>query len=313
MKNLLCLLFVLPLFLSAQIDTSGQHRMIKGLVDYRHELIARNPEGFKKLYLLDTLWKIPEKEAITDMMTAVTYANKFLGMTAQDFAELGQMYALDTFEYRQLFSIDVVQSIIDNDDLALMLGEGILKQKPPFTINPESTLFEELAFYKVENGMAVAEIGTGTGMFSLMLGLAYDSLTIYMNNIEINSVNFTYDRVNRCRSIRGSNKYYAVQGKKKSTALEAFKLDKVIIRNSFHHFSHKDKMLSSIKESISPGGDLYIFEPDKVAGKTGLCPLTLPIEALRKTLVENGFVIIEEKRMEELDWVLMHCKPIAGK
>ncbi len=67
MKNILYFfLLVLPLCLSAQTDTSGQHRLIKGLVDYRHELIARNPEGKMREVLLEKGFQIIEERQLKD-------------------------------------------------------------------------------------------------------------------------------------------------------------------------------------------------------------------------------------------------------
>lgn len=313
MKNLLpTLLIISPLLLASQSDTTGQHRLIRGLMDYRNELIVRNPEGYKKMYLLDELWKVEEKEAINDMLSGVTYANKYHGVSAQTIINMALIVSMDTFKYRHLLTVDVVQAIIENDDLALIVGEGILKPKPPFLINPETSLYDELGFYKIDDGMRIAEIGAGTGMFSLMLGLAYDSLAIFMNDIALNAMNFAYDRINRCQSVNRSNVYFAVQGHKKSTELEAYKVDKVIVRNSFHHFSHKSKMLASIRKSIYPNGDLYITDPEQVPNKKGICPKALPIEELREVLLENGFQIVVEKHLEKWNWVMLHCKPTQG-
>ncbi|MCC6727177.1 MAG: class I SAM-dependent methyltransferase [Saprospiraceae bacterium] len=308
MKSLIALLFLFPLLLAAQPDTSGQHRLIKGLLDYRHELIARNPEGFKKLYCLDTLWKVENKEAINDMLSGVTYLNKFYGATAEQIILASKMLGLDTFEFRRLVTVEILQAIIENDDMALLMGEQLLKPKPPFLINADNSFFEEVAFYKIQDGMTIGEIGAGTGMFGLLLGLAYDSLTIYMNDTAERSMAFAYDRVERCRSIKSGNRYFVAEGKRKSTMLEKYSMDKIVIRNAFHHFSNKQKMLASIKKSMKAESELLLFEPDRVEGKQGVCPQAMKFDKMKQTLMENGFKVIEEKRIEKWDWVLIRCK-----
>ena len=304
------ILALLPFCLSAQSDTTGQHRLIKGIMEYRNELIVRNPEGFKKLYLLDQLWKEEYKDDVDDLLLAVTLANKTTGISAQNFVDIVLMLAPKSFKLHHLITEDIVQTIIDNDDLAMLLNEGVLKRKAPFPIDPENSLYEELAFYKIANGMRVAEIGAGNGMFSLLVGLAYDSLTVYVNDINLDAVNFTSDRINRCRSIKSSNHYFVEVGSTESTELEEYKVDKVIIRNSFHHFSDKVEMLASIRKSISPNGDLYIFDPTIQPGKKQACPKAMKIKKIRKILSNNGFQIIEEKPIEQWGWVIWHCKPV---
>lgn len=306
----LFLLILLPVWLSAQNDTTGQHRLIKGIIDYRNELIARNPEGFKKLYLLDELWKEELKDDVDDLLLAATVVNKTKGVSAKDFVNMVLLLTPQDFKIRHLITEDIIQTIIDNDDLAMLLNESILKQKPPFLIDPENSIYQELGFYKVHNGMRVAEIGAGNGMFSLLLGISYDSLDIYINEINSDAINFSFDRINRCKSIRASNHFFATLGTPKSTALEEYKFDKVFIRNSFHHFSKKRKMLASIRQSLAPNGDLYVFDPVVQPGKSH-CPKATTEEETREHLIKNGFTIEEELSVEPWGWKIWHCRPIS--
>jgi hypothetical protein len=237
MKNLLCLFLVLPLCLSAQTDTSGQHRLIKGLVDYRNELIARNPEGFKKLYLLDTLWKVEDKEYIQKFVWSTVLASKSNGMSAQKQCNLAHFAAkilnIDTFRYIGLINVEVLQTIIDNDEFSLLIGQSLYKQIPPFVLNPGNTIYEEFSVYKIRNGMKVAEVGSGDGTFPILLGMAYDSLEIYVNDIAPKAIDISWERIENCKSILPNNHYSMVGGTKKNTNFENVQLDKIIILPPF--------------------------------------------------------------------------------
>jgi hypothetical protein len=68
-------------------------------------------------------------------------------------------------------------------------------------------------------------------------------------------------------------------------------------------------MLASIKKSLLPDGDLYIADPDKQLGMKGVCPAALSCDEIRQVLIENGFRIVEEKKLKNSDWVMFHCKP----
>lgn len=309
MNKLLFLLFFPLALLAQQPDTSGQHRLIRGLVDYRNELIARNPEGFKKLYLLDTLWKVEDKEEVVDMLTYIPTIYKSYGISADELAMLTKRLSKD-YEYKFLLTPEILKTIIDNDDMSMLIGESILKQKPPFAINPENSFYQELGFYKIENGMRIAEIGAGDGLFSLLIGIAYDSLNVCFNDIDLDLLNVAFNRIKNCKSIGRNNKYFIALGYNNSTQLEEYQFDKIIIRNSFHHFSHKKKMLASIRKSLPPDGDLFIMDPLKIESKRGVCPFALPINELRAILIKNGFQIIEERKIHPWDFVMLQCKPI---
>jgi SAM-dependent methyltransferase len=311
MKPLLPILLFLSLqhLLAAQPakDTTGQHSLIKGLVRYRDEIILRNPAAFNKLWTLDTLWKEQDKEALADFVLHVVYAHEW-GYKPEKITKLFHKEKPD-FRLPHLLNMETIQTVVDNHELLGLLNEDIVKPKPPFLFNPYCKLFDELAFYKVRNGMRVAELGAGNGVFSLVLGLAYDSLTVYVNELDQYTAKGAVEKILKCGSIRPNNQFVPVNGKKKSTELEPGSVDKIIIRNSFHHFSHKSEMLASIKESLAPGGDLLIIEPLSVDAP-GECPVMLTRDELRKVLTENGFRVVEEKMPDYYFWVMLRCQPI---
>jgi hypothetical protein len=132
---------------------------------------------------------------------------------------------------KHLLSEDTVLTIVQNDEWMSLICDGILKQSQPFQIDPETGFFDELAFYKIKDGMSIAEIGAGDGMFCLLLGLGFDSLAKIINDIDPYAVEYATSKISRCKSIRSGNRYFSVEGKKKSTKLELVQVNKIIIRN----------------------------------------------------------------------------------
>ncbi|HRI32986.1 MAG TPA: hypothetical protein PLD02_04485, partial [Saprospiraceae bacterium] len=55
--------------------------------------------------------------------------------------------------------------------------------------------------------------------------------------------------------------YKSWKGSSTSTGMEDSTFDKIIIRNTFHHFRKKDKMLQSIMKSMNDETELIILEP----------------------------------------------------
>lgn len=83
---------------------------------------------------------------------------------------------------------------------------------------------------------------------------------------------------------------HLVKGQKKSTGLEGQQLDKIIIRDSFHHFKKKSKMLASIKKSLKDTGELFVVESVIIQNNGGKnCPMAMHASDIIKTIESGGF------------------------
>ncbi|HFA47958.1 MAG TPA: methyltransferase domain-containing protein [Bacteroidetes bacterium] len=310
MKKHIPLIFLFFSFnISAQTETSPSTRFIANLARYRNELIAGNFDNYKTLIHLDTLWKQPEamKEEAEDLLFNVIYGSEMYLLKPKKIVKRVNK-KLPDYPLLYLLTEDNINIILKNKHLIDLLTNGILKPDPPFQIDPETYIFEELDFYGIKDGMTIGEIGAGNGVFSLMLGLAYDSLTIYVNDLDFFSVRYAKEKITGCGSKNSGNEYFFVEGKKKSTQLENIKLDKIIIRNAFHHFSRRPEMLASIKQSLKPGGDLYIADPYLCTGHDFDCDEIMAAEDIKKAILDNGFEIIDEKYKDEWSWLYLHCQ-----
>lgn len=169
----------------------------------------------------------------------------------------------------------------------------------------EQNLASEIAFYQLADHQKVGEIGAGFGEFSFISCRLFDFEKIYIN--ELNG--------NRIEKIKKSRKEFPlkkdnikiVKGSKKSTKLENKKLDKIIIRNTFHHFSSSDKMIKSIANSLSPNGRLYLSEPvTEIGGDKKVCPEAVSKKAIVENLSSFDFKLVRE--MEVGDFLLLEFK-----
>ena len=294
--------------LQAIAQSTGHTPVITGMLSYRDELIAANPEGYKMIYNLEELWKEEHKEKSGQLMLNIVYAHEIYNMRPKKIMKKYKKRSPDSW-IPALLTEEAIEAIIQNNDLIDLLYGGFLKPDPPFQINAKTNLFEELDFYQINNGMRIAEIGAGNGTFGLLLGLGFDSLQIFINDIDKFSLNYAEKKINNCASKISSNNYSFIKGEKKSTGMESKLVDKVIIRNSFHHFSHKKEMLASIKISLKPESDLYIYDPalPPLNEHTG-CQKKMHAQEIKKVLVESGFEIINEKYLEGVKWVMLHCR-----
>ncbi len=306
MPRLIALLLSIIAFeVFSQTQTTDRTAAILGLVNYRDELIGS--ETISELEALDSLWKGPDKEYSTHFMFRVVHIHELLGVSTEKMLAQAQGEIMDTW-LQSLYTEETIETIVKNKDLIDLLNSDVLLPDPPFQIDSKTTFFKELEVYKIQNGMTVAEIGAGNGTFSLLLGLVYDSLHIFVNDLRETAVFYASAKTYRCKSKKTSNKFDFVFGKKKSTGLPKAAVDKVIIRNSFHHFSHKKQMLASIKQSLKSGGSLYIFDPIILPDEKPSCDKTLALKQLKKEIAKGGFEIVEELSLEPYTWKLLHCK-----
>ncbi|HLF35405.1 MAG TPA: methyltransferase domain-containing protein [Cyclobacteriaceae bacterium] len=121
-------------------------------------------------------------------------------------------------------------------------------------------------------GNKIADVGAGDGLFDAAISIFTDSLTIYMEDIDSNV--FVPIKFNRAVQFYSSVKKSNITnilipylGMEKSTGLPSGYFDKVLVIDTYHHFSNRDEMMDDINRILKPGGKLYIY--DVLAKKAG--------------------------------------------
>lgn len=167
-------------------------------------------------------------------------------------------------------------------------------------IKVEDTVFlHEVKVYKFNTGDVITDIGAGSGYFERVLSKYCNDLTVYATDIDSAKITrlatqLTFLDLNDNRDI----KYITVLGNEKSTRLPGSKFDKVIIRNTFHHFSYPNEMLNDCKRILKKGGKLFIVDilVDEVP-RAPQCNLHLTRNVFLKYLKESGFILINETKL----------------
>ncbi|MBE2207932.1 MAG: class I SAM-dependent methyltransferase [Saprospiraceae bacterium] len=146
----------------------------------------------------------------------------------------------------------------------------------------------------------MGEIGAGEGLTSMMFAVIFDNLDLYVNEISKEKLAYAEISFQKCRSILPHNAYHAVLGSAVSTGLEGKDLDRIIILHSYHHFSKANKMLASIRQSLAPGGQVIVVEPDASLRKqaSSMCRLAMKKETILKIWEKNGFQLLDEWKDE---------------
>jgi ubiquinone/menaquinone biosynthesis C-methylase UbiE len=124
------------------------------------------------------------------------------------------------------------------------------------------TLARAITFHA---GDTIADIGTADGWFAAALSTYSDSLTFYLEDIDSalwNRAEFdaAVRHFSRIRQKRVSHQFHYVKGTDKSTGLPPNAFHKVLIIDTYHHFKHRDEMLSDAVSLLKPGGQIVILE-----------------------------------------------------
>lgn len=120
-----------------------------------------------------------------------------------------------------------------------------------------------LAACNIREGMAVADIGAGTGFYSRLFADAVgDTGWVYAVDI---STNFL-QHINKQSSKDKIENLTCVLGTDRSVRLPASSVDVVFICDTYHHFEFPNATLSSIHLALKPGGSLVVIDFDRIPG-----------------------------------------------
>ncbi len=118
---------------------------------------------------------------------------------------------------------------------------------------------EVVASLGLPEDAVVADIGAGTGYFSMKFAAAVPKGKVFANDVEAAMVAYLSRRARR----EGFSNLYAVKGSAIDPALPE-PVDVVFMCNVFHHIEQPDSFFLPILRTLKPGGKLVIvdFKPD---------------------------------------------------
>lgn len=159
-------------------------------------------------------------------------------------------------------------------------------------------LMKHVEGLNLKKGEKVADIGAGAlrweGALSLFTeGVRFFAVDIDSSCCNVQQANFVQRYYSIVKGQRLSNSISTSLGSIKKTGLPHGQMDKVILFQTFHEFSHPDEMLRDIYRSLNAGGRLYISELVPRHTKDlhpGCQHLMYSPEALKKLVQRCGFI-----------------------
>lgn len=151
---------------------------------------------------------------------------------------------------------------------------------------------KEVERYKLEDGKRILEVGSGTSDFYKVMLRLYDSMDIFLNDINrvaVKELKYEIDSYYWVKRVlkKKNNRISVVEGSKDGTGLEDQTFDYIILRNSLHHFEDLECMMTSIKRSLKPSSRLIVVETFVEEGNH--CNQAYNKETFQAVMLKYGF------------------------
>ena len=117
-----------------------------------------------------------------------------------------------------------------------------------------------IAALDVGPGQAVADIGAGTGYFTVRLARETEARTVYAVDIEPSMVDYVRRRADEA----GLGNVVGVVAEADSPNLPE-EVDLVLIVNTYHHIPERVAYFAALRDRLAPGGRVAIIDPRKGA------------------------------------------------
>jgi ubiquinone/menaquinone biosynthesis C-methylase UbiE len=155
-----------------------------------------------------------------------------------------------------------------------------------------------IAQLNLKPGMMIADVGAGTGYYSLRMARAVaPGGIVYANDIQPGML----DKLNERAAAAHVTNVVTILGSEADPKLPAGKLDLVLLVDVYHELSRPQRMLEGIQESLKPGGRLVLLEFRKEDPSVPIRPEhKMSVEEVKAEVTPEGFRF--EKVVDKLPW-----------
>ncbi len=147
---------------------------------------------------------------------------------------------------------------------------------------------------KLKPGMAVADVGAGTGLFTrLFAAQVGDKGKVYAVDIAKKFL----DHIAKTAKERKLTNVETVLCTEKSCELKPESVDLVFVCDTYHHFEFPSRTLDSIHKALKSGGQLIVIDFKRIPGKSSdwiLNHVRAGQEVVEKEITEAGFKKVDE-------------------
>jgi FkbM family methyltransferase len=152
----------------------------------------------------------------------------------------------------------------------------------------------------------VADIGAGTGYFTFRIAPSVPQGRVFAVDIQREMLAIMRKKIKK----QGIDNVTLVQGTVTDPKLPADSIDKALMVDAYHEFSHPREMMLNLKEALVPGGHVYLVEYRKEDPNIPIKPLHKMTEAqARKEMAAVGLEWVATEEMLPRQHFMIFRKP----
>jgi ubiquinone/menaquinone biosynthesis C-methylase UbiE len=146
-----------------------------------------------------------------------------------------------------------------------------------------------IAALHLKSGQVVADIGAGTGYFTVRLARSEAAPKVYGVDIEESMISYIRDRAAK----EGLKNVVAVQALEDAANLPE-SVDVVLIVDTYHHIGNREAYFRKLAKSLKPGGRVAIidFKQDSPDGPPK--EFRFPPEKMKAEMAKAGYALAEK-------------------
>lgn len=164
----------------------------------------------------------------------------------------------------------------------------------------------------VQAGMAVADVGSGTGLFTLLFADAVGADgKVYAVDI---APEFVRRTVARARA-EGFEQVQGVVNDQHGAGLPPASVDLIFMSDTYHHFEFPQDMLASLHRALRPGGTMVVVDFRRQPGTSSQWVME-HVRAGRETVIGEieaaGFRLVEDSPLLQTNYLLRFARKPDG-
>jgi ubiquinone/menaquinone biosynthesis C-methylase UbiE len=165
-----------------------------------------------------------------------------------------------------------------------------------------------VAAARARPGMAVADIGAGSGLFTRLFATEVGANgRVYAVDI---ARAFVEGNLRRAREA-GHENVIGIESTQQDTRLPAASVDLAYICDAYHHFELPRAMLASIRRALRPGGTLVVVDFERIPGTSPdwiLQHVRAGKDEFRAEIEAAGFRFVEEVELMRENYFLRFAR-----
>ena len=141
----------------------------------------------------------------------------------------------------------------------------------------------------IKSDSIVADIGSGTGYFSVRLAHVVPKGRVYGVDTEPDMVKYLADRAKR----EALNNVTSLSGKADSPGLPV-KVDLILMVDVFHHIANRGRYFTALKKSLKPGGRVALIDFNEASPMGPPATARIPADKVKAELSQAGYTLAAE-------------------